>query len=78
MNAEVLLQSATEIAGKDHKTFSKDLADTLYEGLFDGLVTPDIKIVKQCLTSDPGTRGVNWARYLAIIQGKSPVKTTAP
>ena len=77
MNAEVLLQSATEIARKDHKTFSKDLADTLYEGLFDGLVTPDIKIVKQCLTSDPGTRGVNWARYLAIIQGKSPVKTTA-
>lgn len=77
MNAEVLLQAATEFAGKDHKTFSKDLADTLYEGLFEGLSASDVELVKQCLTRVPGDRGVEWNRYLTIVQGKSPVKTTA-
>lgn len=77
MNAEVLLQAATEFAGKDHKTFSKDLADTLYEGLFDGLSAPDVELVKKCLTSVPGDLGIDWNRYLTIVQGKSPIKTTA-
>lgn len=77
MSAEVLLQAANEIAGNDHKVFSKLLADTLYEGLFNGLSIADIDLVKQCLTSDPGSYGVDWARYLSIIQGKSPSKTTA-
>lgn len=77
MSAEVLLQAATEMAGKDHKSFSRDLAETLYEGLFGGLSKPDKDVVLQCLTSDPGSGGVDWARYLAIVQGKSATKTTA-
>lgn len=77
MSAEVLIQAATERAGKDHKAFSRDLADTLYEGLFDGLSPADLRVVKQALTSDPGSHGVDWGKFLAIVQGKAPKRTTA-
>lgn len=77
MSAEVLLQAATEMAGKNHKSFSRDLAETLYDGLFGGLSKSDMDVVLQCLTSDPGASGVDWARYLAIVQGKSVTKVTA-
>lgn len=77
MSAEVLLQAATEIAGKDHKTFSRDLAETLYEGLLGGLSKQDSDVVLQCLTSDPGSRNVDWSRFLTIVEGKSMNKTTA-
>lgn len=77
MSAEVLLQAATEMAAKEHKTFSRDLAEVLYEGLFDNLSKHDSEIVLQCLTSVPGTRGVDWARFLSIVHEKSEKKTTA-
>lgn len=77
MSAEVLLQAATEMAGRSHKDFSRDLAEILYEGLFDGLSKDDSDVVLQCLTSVPGARGVDWYRYLTIVQGKSATKTTA-
>lgn len=77
MSAEVFLQSATEIAAKDHKEFSKDLADILYEGLFEGLSLGDREIVKHCLTCDPNSKGSNWSKFLNIVRSKSPAKTTA-
>ena len=52
MSAEVLLQAAIDIAGKDHKTFSRELADTLYESLFAGLslnvVLPHTPQIQRC------------------------------
>lgn len=77
MSPEVILQAATEIAGRVHKDFSKDLADTLYENLFNGLSSQDVEVVKKCLTSIPGAVGVEWGRYLSIIQGKTAKQTTA-
>lgn len=77
MSAEVLLQAAIDIAGKDHKAFSRDLADILYEGLLNGLSAEELSIVKQCLTCDPGISGVDWRKYLSIVHIKSPKKTTA-
>ncbi len=77
MSAEVFLQAATEVAAKSHKDFSKDLADVLYERLFDGLDAHEKEVVRQCLTVDPGTYGVNWRDFLDIVHSKSPKKTTA-
>lgn len=77
LSSEVFLQSAAEIAAKDHKEFSKDLGEILYEGLFEGLSPYDEKVVRNCLTSDPGTKGMDWGRFLSIVHEKSPGKTTA-
>ena len=77
MSAEVLIQAATERAGKDHNAFAKDLADTLYEDFFRSLSPTDLSVVKRALTSDPGCPGVDWARFLTIIQGRTSKKTTA-
>lgn len=77
LSSEVFLQAAYEIASKNHKEFSKELADILYEGLFNGLSVDDTETVKRCLTIDPGVHGAEWDKFLTIVHGKSPKKTTA-
>lgn len=77
MASEVLIQAAVEIAGKDHKAFSKDLADILYERLFAGLSDSDADLVKLCLTSMPGERTIDWGKFLDIIKRKAPQGLTA-
>lgn len=77
MSPEVILQAAIEYAKKDHNAFSKELADTLYEDLFKDISPTDKEIILQCLTSDPGAYGINWKRYLSIIQKKTADKLTA-
>ena len=76
MSPEVLMQAAASMAKKDHETFSKDLAEVLYEGLFDGLSTSDSRCVRLCLTSAQGDT-LDWARFLSIIEEKSQNKLTA-
>lgn len=77
MSPEVILQAAIEYAGKNHNDFSKELADTLYEDLFKDISPTDKEIIRQCLTSDPGSSGNNWKRYLSIIRKKTANGLTA-
>lgn len=77
MSPEVVIQAAVERAGKSHEEFAKELADTLYVDLYKGLTTDELTVVKQCLTNDPGAGGVDWGRYLRIIQKKAPKGLTA-
>lgn len=77
MSPEVLLQAAVEIAGKKHEDFSKLLAETLFQELFDELNANELKIVKTCLTSEPGISAADWATYLSIIRNKAPDGLTA-
>lgn len=77
MSPEVVLQAAVEKAGKSHSGFAKDLAATLYEELYRGLSKGDIRIVKQCLTSDPGIAALDWGRFLQIIRMKAPSGLTS-
>lgn len=77
LSSEVFLQAAAEIASKNHEEFSKELAEILYEGLFDGLLLNDKEIVKRCLTNDPGSGEIEWNEFLNIVHRKSPNKTTA-
>lgn len=76
MSPEMLLQASTDMARMDHKAFSKELATVLYEDLFSGLSKDDEKLIKQCLSSDPGA-DIDWRHYLEIIQKKSSGKLTA-
>ena len=77
LSSEVFLQAAADIASKNHKDFSKELADILYEGLFDGLTLEEKEVVRVCLTHDPGFTGIDWNRYLNIVHGKTSKRTTA-
>lgn len=77
MSPEVILQSAADIAKKDHNAFSKELADTLYEDFFKCLSVEDKQTVKKCLTCDPGALSEEWGDYLKIIQRKTSDNLTA-
>lgn len=77
MSPEIVLQAAIERANKSHKDFAKELADALYEDLYKGLSDDDLRIVRRCLTNDPGSSGIDWKRYLSIIHRKAPKGLTA-
>ena len=77
MSPEIVLQAAVEKAGKSHSDFAKELADTLYEDLYKGLNKKDVRIVNRCLTCDPGIEGLDWKRFLWIIDRKAPKGLTS-